>query len=219
MIRHFSAYRTVVLALLPLAVVVVSATSAFRVSQRGSLPATIPQPAEWIAFEADSLHTGPGFPDLIGRHYRSSDGSTSHQQQTRDGSIRLVVINNIPRARVYAFNSVLNKWFQQPLVGLTPDGRRRIPLWRVSTSRLTPHPAKIEGLNVHEYIGPKGARSLLAPELNFFSLVEEQNDGSQLVFSNIQLREPSRSVFELPPGVVAEERVAPNFAKKGGPGH
>ena len=174
------------------------------VGETHQLPAIlIQQPPTWQPFTAELTQTTVGAPDLVGHYYRASDGSDRYDQATRDGSVHFVTIFNVQSGLQYACDMITNRCQRRP----AGDGAGRLMNIRVGTRGLAPRGERIEGYELYEYTDASGGRSLLAPALNFASLVTiHPGRGYVRTMSRITLGEPSNSLFEPP---AAAEMIDP----------
>ena len=168
------------------------------VAETNQLPAIlIQQPPTWQPFTAELTQTTVGAPDLVGHYYRASDGSDRYDMTTRDGSAHFVTIVNVHTRLQYSCNMITNRCERRS----AGDGERPLMKIRVGTQGMAPSAERIEGYELYEYTDAGGVRSLLAPALNFASLVKFHAErGYRRTLSRITLGEPSNSLFEPPAG-------------------
>jgi hypothetical protein len=171
------------------------------------------QPVRWVAFEADYKETEQGTQVSTGRYFRSTDGST--RLETGDGTHNTVIsIKNIARATMYVYCANPDApdpdagwiWMSFPME-LPSTGWHPLP--RRVNQHLKPHPERIGGLTVYKMSSPGGEISLQAPELNFFTLVTELENGQRREFHNIRRVEPPAELFLPPPGVEVRAKSKP----------
>ena len=165
----------------------------------------IPTPDSWVPFTADVRTTDPVRPTVLGRFYRSGDGST-RTDTTVEGDTK-VLINNVALNRCFRYFKATG-WMSNPMAlppgGFTPVKHRK------DSAELSRHAEKVAGFDVFRHVSPAGRESsLLAPDLNMFALRVERPDGGTLEYSNIQLGEPPPGTFEPPPGVPITHRTEP----------
>jgi len=178
----------------------------------------LPQPQGWVPFSADVQVSQPGQPLVVGHFYRSSDGST--RLETGPGDERVVVsIRNIKRVTFFVKNPK-GEWISRPMKmrpGVYMPGRMK-----ATTAGLFNYPFRLalregesgslradSGMKAYQYINPSGNVSLLAPELNFFAVLQVTLDGRSEQYSQIKMGEPDASLFEPPPGVQVTARSEP----------
>jgi hypothetical protein len=161
----------------------------------------LPQSSDWIAFSAAVEITEPGSPRLIGRYYRSSDGSTRLETGPEDGSMVVISIKNIPSETFYWFSPAPGRgWTAQPLK--LPVGGWRPAAYRAEMKGLSKHSERVSGYETYRYISNSGDISLLASELNCFPVMRQSlRTGRREVYSNIVLGEPVLDSMVPPPNV------------------
>jgi hypothetical protein len=129
----------------------------------------IPQPQEWVPFAGQFLTTEPGRPDIVGKYYRSDDGSFREEQHAVDGSVAAISISNIAEASAYLYISRRGyTWVKQPM--LLPPAGFKPQLRRSSMQGLTKHPRVVLGFDAYDYVEPTGTRHIQVPALNFFHI-------------------------------------------------
>ncbi|HWP99059.1 MAG TPA: hypothetical protein VNK92_01190 [Vicinamibacterales bacterium] len=158
--------------------------------------AVIPQPPDWVAFEAEVEYlTVPGKPAIPGRLYRARDGS--RRVETGD-PVTVVSIHNIPRVTYFVY-SAREGWTARPMI-LPPEGWRPRQ-YRADSRSLSKEREPYLGFEVYRLVSADGTIELRAPALNFEPLVRQSaRDGTRIVLKNIRLVEPDPSLFEPPAG-------------------
>ena len=188
-------------ALLLLALPVLSvAAVAYRQAQSQPVPPVTPieQPTTWVAFEADVRITQPGEPIIVGRFYRSRDGSTHLETGPEGDGKRVISIRNIQRSLHYS-RMGSGKWMSRPM-RLPAQGWRPIPV------KASPKEVKlverVADQEVYRNVSEAdGTIRLRAPALNMYPVVEQDIRGWRKELSNIRLADPPDELFEPPPGV------------------
>ena len=159
----------------------------------------------WAAFVADRRTSQAG-QQLFSRYFQNSHGSQRTEAYSPDKSQRTVTIHNLDRRMSY-FQGPKGDWAMLPLIAKFRDRPRRIP---IGTGGLAAVSEKRLGVTVYEYISPdSGVRSLLAPDLNLFTLFSDNGTSQEEVIS-LRLEEPDASLFYPPE--VANVRMAKNIA-------
>lgn len=163
----------------------------------------IQTPGTWVAFSAEAIVTTPGQPTMVGKFYRSTDGSARVEQRTADSSVVLIAIANLQRRLAYQYISRAGEWTSRPL--LIPTEGYSPPRGKTEEMRgLTRQSDRIEGFEVYRYDPQGGDVAFQAPALNFTALVTERAGGAKRVLSNIVMGEPDGALFDLPDGVTAK---------------
>jgi len=165
----------------------------------------IPTPDSWVPFAADVRTTDPVRPTVLGRFYRSGDGST-RTDTTVEGDTK-VLINNVALNTCYRYFRATG-WMSNPMAlppgGFTPFKYRR------DSAELSLHADKVEGFEVYRQVNATSREvSLLAPELNMFAIRVTRSDGGTLEYLNIQSGEPAPGTFEPPPGAPIKHNSEP----------
>jgi hypothetical protein len=179
-----------------LGVLIVGVISAAMVQE-----AVVPAPATWQPFDARIDQSTPGFPDMVGTFYRSSDGSERYDQALADGTKHLVTVMSVATGWQYACNISSNMCMR-----MQAESPRRIGLRRVTMPGLVSTDQQIEGFALYEYTDLNGRKSLQAPSLNFAELViDDPATGTHRTLSHIALREPDPSLFQPPAGAQIQD--------------
>jgi hypothetical protein len=181
-------------------------------SQHASDAAEISQPDGWVPFEADLQQTDQtGKVTLTGKFYRSADGS--ERLESGDGVHTVISIKNIPLETMFVYGANLDN--PQPDSGwmwrsyrmeLPPKGWH--PLRYRENAYVTRSPQKLEGMQLYELSNPdKGNRFLMAPDLNFFRVVEDFPSADiKRSYTNIKKGDQPAHLFMPPPGVEVQPR-------------
>jgi hypothetical protein len=168
----------------------------------------IPQPQEWVPFAGQFLTTEPGRPDIVGKYYRSDDGSFREEQHAVDGSVAAISISNIAEASAYLYISRRgDTWVKQPML-LRPAGFKP-QLRRSSMQGLTKHPRVVLGFDAYDYVEPTGTRHIQVPALNFFSISREKPSGERRVYHSLVVGLQPEELFRPPQGAVVEYNSKP----------
>ena len=183
-------------------------------ANRGQLVAAdvIPSPDFYVPFDADIKQTQDGWPDVTGRVYRDSNGST-RLEQNDGGSLSTVTITDNRNGKqyekidtVYEGRGTNGAWTMIDIAGRPPMKLTR------KTSGFRDPKRRVEAFDVVEVALPNGDRggawSAMAPGLNFF-VVERRapadfNLHRRLL--NIQIREQDPALFLPPQGAKLIEK-------------
>ncbi len=167
-------------------------------AQGGAQADEITAPTHWVAFTADSLGSSPGDSrTVVGRYYRSSDGSVRRETGPATGDMRVISIENIGLERTFTrFPS--GRWYSHPMK-LPPSGWKP-QRWRAD--RLRKVSWKHENFELYLVTEPSGDNAFLAPALNFFPVIRQTARGARKEYTNIQLGEPDPLLFGRPDGNV-----------------
>lgn len=182
---------------------------ALRLSQVVNQHEEIPSPAGWVPFSAYGAIENPqrGM-HLVGRHYRSSDGSERWEQGAPD--VKYISIRNVPEATFYEWHSRSpDKWTAYPMQ--LPYGEWRPTRFAVGRAGLTGVESTIEGIRVLQQIDASGREAWLAPSLNFFTVKVTKSVvlGTLQTFSNFDLNEPPAHLFVPPPDATVVHSSTP----------
>jgi hypothetical protein len=198
----------VVLLLLPPILVVGLMARAVRARVLESRPFEmnlVEAPNAWVPFTARVTITKPGSPQVVGRYYRSSNGSNRLETGPSDSDVRVVHITNNTDGLGYLYNR--NGWVSWKLerIGLQPtqfvrnlewsDYPHKLALKRGESGSLTAS----EGFKAYLVVG-RGISKLRVPELNLFAVVRQRIDGRHESYTNIELAEPDDVMFSPPAG-------------------
>jgi hypothetical protein len=161
----------------------------------------IDAPTAWVAFTADYVKGYPGKDEVLGRFFRTSNGSDRLESGPPDDPSRVVFIHNIARGVYYTKRIAADGhvfWISGPMA-LPPDGWKPMQMTEEKGVRVQLH-ATIEGRTVIQ-TGTRGIVSLLAPSLNYHPMVRRDiATGYHELFRNVKLEEPAEALFEPPPG-------------------
>jgi hypothetical protein len=193
-----------------LIVMVVTATIAFQVaysaakgrgaaaaqgasSQVESLGST-----KWASFVADIRRSEKGLEGLevFSRYYQNSHGSIRTEAFSPDRKERVVTIHNHER---------LMSYFEGPrgdsaMLALEPRKTAQPKRMKIDTNGLSLVSEQRLGFTVYPYTSAAGRRSLLAPDLNLFSMFSELGNEREEVLA-VTLQEPAAELF-YPPATV-----------------
>jgi hypothetical protein len=103
-----------------------------------------------------------------------------------------------------------------------PNGVWKPARRRQSNTALQKHPTLIElrrgktfnlradtGFAAYRYVDLTGTFSLQVPDLNFFQVLRQTIDGRREVYSNLEIGEQRKDLFELPSGESVIRRTKP----------
>jgi hypothetical protein len=159
----------------------------------------IPSPTEFVAISVVTKVTDNGRVSHT-RFWRNSAGSTRYEASSPDGSETVVTIHNYQRRLSYS-RIPNGSWAMLPME-LPSDRQSRPKRMKVNTPGLslstTPGPL---GFEVYQYVSRGGAKSYLAPDLNFYPLLSESPGGRREEVIKIDRAQPANDLFEPPPGV------------------
>ena len=164
----------------------------------------VQQPQSWVAFEADVAKSEPATDgrhpvSLSGRFWRDSSGSTRLEfGLTGTTASSQIAIKNVPSSTFYTFVSTRG-WIRQPMV-LPPKGYRP-PRYQLGPN-FTKHTELVQGYTVYRTVNAEGVVSLMAPDLNFFTLKRQGTNGATETYYNIRIGDPDPALFEPPVGAV-----------------
>jgi hypothetical protein len=208
----------------------VMAGGAAAVARRSLVQQTreeLPQPAAWVAFEAKVTVQRGGAEPLVGKFYRSSDGSTRLETGPAEGDVRVVDIKNIPTKAGYV-RKVDGTWISKPIDEASADLRPQ--RFHAGMPFLARYPRKVSilkgqpyslssdtGFSAYQLMQSNGGLLLLVPELNFFPIVRERLDGRREVYTDVSLLEPDVSLFLPPPGATVEVLAPRRAASRSAP--
>lgn len=168
------------------------------------------QPATWVPFEADVTILSPGEPNIVGRFYRSSDGSTRLVTESEDRSQRVISIKNVSQQRLYILTRG-GAWLSNPMT--LPRNGWRPPQFAAGRAGIgeVPLSQQVEGFQVYrQTLQGDDVVHLRAPALNFFPIVRQDLlSGKRQIYSNIRLIEPPAGLFTPPPGAAVRDRPEP----------
>ena len=174
--------------------------------------AEIRQPSGWVPFEADFQQTDQaGKVTLTGKYYRAADGS--ERFENGDGVHTIITIKNIPLETMFVYGAnPVNP--QQDSGWMWRSYRMELPKrgwqplrYRVNTY-VTKSDQRLEGMDLYELSVPsQGNRFLMAPELNFFRVVEDFPSADiKRFYRNVKKGSPLGQLFLPPPGVDVQPR-------------
>lgn len=209
-----SLLRLCILGSLAIAVGVFAAHARTRAQQYQELASLVPQPADWVAFQADVTvtHADSGV-RIEGRFMRASDGSTRLETGQERDEPRIISINNLQLVRHYVMR-LDGSWVSSPLGVASADEVRPIQ-YRTDTPHFVKYPKRLalmqgqngslnasEGLVAYQYVNGTFTQHFLVPELNMFSVVRNRPDGRREIYNGIRLEEPPSELFQPPAGAV-----------------
>lgn len=158
--------------------------------------------------------TNPTTPPVVGRYYRSADGS--HRLDTGPSLVELEAssIFNITARRDYihrpfgdwAVRSVLDAADLKP-----PKALSRAPVPTLYPYRLAIGKGQsgsltaTVGFSAYQIRWADGTTKLVVPELNLFAVSIRAPNGRTEVYSNIELVEPPASIFRAPADVAIQQ--------------
>jgi hypothetical protein len=194
-------------------------TAALAEQRRVSDP--VPQPADWVAFQATMTKTVPDKPTVVGRFYRSASGSERLETGPTLSDVRIVAIKDVPNSVYYRYGA-RQGWTSAPMQ-LPRTGWRPIQVQKTMKG-LSLYPYKLalmegqdgsltatEGLQAYLYVNDAGDQFLEAPELNFFHIVRMQaSTGKREAYSQVRLGEPPAELFTPPSGVSITKLQTPD---------
>lgn len=167
--------------------------------------AEIQQPPGWASFEADfEQRDEAGNVTLVGKYYRSADGSDRFENG--DGVHTIITIKSIPLAKMFVYGpnpaepKADSGWIWRSYRMDLPEGGWHPLRYRLN-AHVTKNEERIEGMETYEMTIPeKGNRVLMAPDLNFFRVLEDlPNAGVKRVYRNIKKGDPPSRLFLPPP--------------------
>lgn len=158
----------------------------------------------WAAFVADVRTTEAGR-EVFSRYYQNSQGSRRTEAYSPDKSERVVTIHNLERRMSYS-QGPRGDWAMLPL---SPKFRDRPPQMPIDTAGLSPMPEKRLGISVYPYISGAEVRSLLAPDLNLFSVFSDDGRRQEEVVA-LTIGETDATMFYPPE--TAKIRLASSIA-------
>lgn len=167
----------------------------------------VQQPETWQPFVGEIRITDPRTPGevVVGRVYRWSDGSERNDTGPEGGPIKVISIRNHSTNWFYVWREDKG-WHRRPLgVSLTRPLKR---IHRVGERSYFEDAPPIEGLKILRSVKGKKTR-LLAPDLNMYAVVLEEEGARRVEIHNIRLEEPSPELLVPPSGVKMTESSVP----------
>jgi hypothetical protein len=212
-----SQHRAPVLGVLILSVATLLGAGHVRASaeQTGAPVEYVAMPDTWVPFEASVTITAPNSPPVVGRFYRSSNGSTRLETGPSVSDIRVISIRNIVDQMIYLGSA--SGWTSDRLDLPFGSGPMR---WKKGLPNWTPFEYKLairrgesgsvsatEGFDAYRVTQSDGVMHLKVPALNLFDAVVQRPDGWYQLYSNIDLKEPAADLFAPPLGVPVAPRA------------
>jgi hypothetical protein len=211
----FAAYRirvsAIVVSIGMVALAVYGQTAGWR---RVPTSLDVNAPEHWVPFEADVRITYPASVEVVGRFYRSSDGSVRLETGPSRDDVRVIFIRNVPEAVVYGWSG--GSWRKEPLV--MPQFWVSPPRWRI-TQHWSRYPYRLairlgesgdiaasDGFTAYRVLGPAGITKLKVPELNMFDAVIDRPDGRHETYVNVRIGEQPDWIFKPPVSAVVARR-------------
>jgi hypothetical protein len=175
-------------------------------------------PSRWVAFTADLTVTKPGNPSVVGRFFRSSDGSRRMTTGPALDDIRVIYIMNALEGQEYIYTTQ-SEWSVTSVPGVTP-GHYLPPTVMPTRPDISEYPYRLalkrgqsgsltatSGFQALQTSEADGTTKLTVPELNMFEVVKEHPTGRREAYTNIELVEPSPELFRPPAGVAVLRRA------------
>lgn len=194
-------------------------------AQSSSNRQELPQPTDWVAFSAvQTVYPINGTPQE-GRYYRNQLGSERWEITDSVAHKTIIDILNVSQSMFYTSSpgagwvsrrtdlNVLNhrpRHWATPMVGLSRYSFRLDVAVRGSGN------IRAEtGYEAYVYAMSDGDVRLLAPDLNFFPVVQQRLGRYTRIYSAIQVGDQLADMFEPPAGVVVTPLATPrNFKQR-----
>jgi hypothetical protein len=162
-------------------------------------------PSAWVPFAANVTITKPGSSPVVGRYYRSSNGSNRLQTGPSESDVRVIHISNNVEGLGYLYNR--DGWISWKLerVPLQPTHFFRNHEWSDYPFKLALKNGEsgsltsTEGFKAHLVVG-QGISKLRVPELNLFAVVRQRIDGRHESYTKVEMAEPDDALFSPPVG-------------------
>jgi len=179
-------------------------------------PEYVEAPDAWVPFTANVTVTFPGRPPVVGRYYRSSNGSHRLETGPTEHDVRVVFIKNIPEGVHYLRSD--SGWIREAEPGGTaqtsPPRFRKTPMWSEYPYKLAIRKGESGsvtsaiGWTAYQVTNSQGVMKLKVADLNLFDVVTQRPDGRYEKYTDIQVGEPDPTLFVPPTGVAVEDRAA-----------
>jgi hypothetical protein len=152
----------------------------------------------WVPF-AGEFRAVSGGSEARGRVFRRRDGSFRKETLDLVGVPSFITIENRARKRFYSYSA--GGWTSQPWPRTPPP-----PPGRERYLTAGPQADRVAGLRVVRWDTGLGVMTLLAPELDYYPLVEEHpHPPLRIRYTAITRADPADSLFEPPPGSRVDE--------------
>lgn len=174
-------------------------------------------PDSWIALQADVSITKPDRARVLGRFYRSSDGSRRLDTGPGLDDIQATYIMNVAEAQEYVYSKATG-WIVRSvpsMVGRDYRPRQTRPIrpdvsdypYALALKRGEDNSLHAStGFRAYQTNGPDGAFTLTIPELNHFVVLLNSGNGRSEAYSNIELHEPPAALFQPPERVIVSRQ-------------
>lgn len=179
--------------------------------------AIVTAPSQWVPFTADMRVTKPDTPPVVGRVFRSSNGSRRVETGPTVDDVRVIYIMNALEAQEYIY-ATQSEWSVTRVPGVTP-GNYLPPTAMAARPDISEYPYRLAlkrgqsgsltaatGFQALQLSAPDGTLKLIVPELNLFEVFKEHPNGRRETYTNIELLEPSPALFRPPVGVAVLRR-------------
>jgi hypothetical protein len=148
---------------------------------------------QWVPFEGE-FRAVSGGSETRGRVFRRRDGSFRKETLDLVGVPAFITIENRARKRFYSYSA--GGWTSQPWTRTPPP-----PPGRERYRNASPQADRVAGLRVVRWDTGLGVMTLLAPELDYYPLVEEHpHPPLRIRYTAVTRADPADSLFEPPPG-------------------
>jgi hypothetical protein len=158
-----------------------------------SPPTAASEVSDWVSFEGE-FRSVSGGSETRGRVYRRRDGSFRKETLDLVGVPAFITIENRLEKAFYSYSGG----------GWTAQQWRRTPQLRPDRSHFpnaAPEADRVAGLRVVRWDSGWGVRTLRAPELDYFPLVEEHpHPPLRIHFVSVVRTDPADALFQPPPG-------------------